>query len=241
MYTTIKKVIMFPIRDTIRSRSFPIVNWTIIILNVLVFFFQSNLSAGGLERFVDDFALIPARVNLSQPMSLMPFFTHIWLHGSLLHIISNMWMLVIFGDNVEDRLGSGRYLLFYILGGIAAGVLQYLFSVNPNIPAVGASGAIAAVMGAYFLFFPRSQVVTFVPIFIFGWFVNLPSFIFLGIWFGTQVLSGVVELTTMAGSDMGGVAWWAHIGGFAFGLLMGNLFAVGRKARPQYRDEYDPW
>ena len=106
---------MFPIRDTIRSRSFPIVNWVIIILNVLVFFFQSNLSGSGLERFINDFALIPANVDLQSPTSYLPFFSHMWLHGSLYHLISNMWMMVIFGDNVEDRMGSGRYLLFYIL------------------------------------------------------------------------------------------------------------------------------
>jgi membrane associated rhomboid family serine protease len=232
---------MFPIRDTIRSRSFPIVNWVIIIINVFVFFIQTNLSAGGLESFIDNFALIPAQIDLNQPLSLFPFFSHMWLHGSLFHIISNMWMLIIFGDNVEDRMGSVRYLVFYVLGGIAAGALQYIFTVNPNLPAVGASGAIAAVMGAYFLFFPRSRVVTFVPIFLFGWFVNIPSFIFLGIWFGTQLLSGVIELTTMAGTNMGGVAWWAHIGGFAFGLLMANLFAAGRKPRRQFSDEYYPW
>ena len=130
---------MFPIRDTIRSRSFPIINWAIIIANVLVFFFQTNLSASGLQRFVDNFALVPARIDLSQPMSLFPFFSHMWLHGSLFHIISNMWMLVIFGDNVEDRMGSARYLIFYILGGLAGGVLQYIFTINPNLPAVGAS------------------------------------------------------------------------------------------------------
>lgn len=232
---------MFPIRDTIRSRSFPIVNWAIIIMNGLVFFFQTNLSSTGLERFISDFALIPAQVDFSKPLTLLPFFTHMWLHGSLFHIISNMWMLVIFGDNVEDRLGSARYLLFYIMGGIAAGALQFYFTVDPGLPAVGASGAIAAVMGAYFLFYPRSKVVTFVPIFLFGWFIHVPSFIFLGIWFGSQLLNGVVELTTMASGDVGGVAWWAHIGGFAFGLLMGNIFAAGRKPRRQYRDEYYPW
>jgi len=232
---------MFPIRDTIRSRSFPIINWVIIIANVFVFFIQSNLSQSGLDRFLDMFALIPAQVDINQPLSLYPFFTHMWLHGSLVHIISNMWMLVIFGDNVEDRLGSLRYLFFYVMGGIAAGILQYIFTVNPNLPAVGASGAIAAVMGAYFLFFPRSRVVTFVPIFLFGWFINVPSFIFLGIWFGTQLFSGVIELTTMAGAEMGGVAWWAHIGGFVFGLVIASLFAVGKKPRRQYRDEYYPW
>ena len=138
-----------------------------------------------------------------------------WLHGSLFHLISNMWTLVIFGDNIEDRLGSGRYLLFYILGGVSAGLLQYFFSTDLNIPALGASGAIAAVMGAYFLFFPRSRVVTLVPVFIFGWFVEIPAVFYLGIWFVTQVFSGVASLGMPAG--MGGVAWWAHIGGFLLG------------------------
>ena len=231
---------MFPIRDTIRSRSFPLVNWAIIILNVLVFFFQANLPNSGMERFISDFALIPAQVDLQTPSTLFPFFSHMWLHGSLFHLISNMWMLVIFGDNVEDRMGSVRYLLFYVLGGIAAGALQFIFTTNPAIPAVGASGAIAAVMGAYFLFYPKSRVVTFVPIFFFGWFVHIPSFIFLGLWFGSQLLNGVIELTSAPG-NMGGVAWWAHIGGFVFGLVMANIFAIGKKPRQQYKDEYYPW
>ena len=219
---------MFPIRDTVRSRSFPIVNWVIIVLNVLVFYFQSNLSSSSLEQFVNTYALIPAKVDLREPLTLLPFLSHMWLHGSLYHLISNMWMLVIFGDNIEDRMGSGRYLIFYILGGIAAGALQYSFTIDPAIAAVGASGAIAAVLGAYFLLFPKSKVVTFVPIFIFGWFANIPSFIFLGIWFGSQLLNGVIELTT-APSGMGGVAWWAHIGGFVFGLLLAKLFTAGKK------------
>ena len=232
---------MFPIRDTVRARSFPFINWIIIALNGLVFFFQANLSPSELDLFLNRFALIPARIDLNQPLTLIPFLTHLWLHGSLLHLISNMWMLFIFGDNVEDRMGSGRYLFFYLLGGISAGLLQVYFSVNPTIPALGASGAIAAVMGAYFLFYPRSKVVTFVPIFFFGWFVHIPSFIFLGIWFGTQILGGMIELSTAAGGVIGGVAWWAHIGGFLFGLILANPFCAGRKKRPNYADEYYPW
>jgi membrane associated rhomboid family serine protease len=231
---------MFPIKDSVRAQSFPFINWTIIILNGLVFYYQVNLSSSGLEQFLETFALIPARINLNQPFSTLPFLTHIWLHGSLFHLISNMWMLFIFGDNVEDRMGSGRYLLFYLLGGISAGILQYYFSVDPNTPAVGASGAIAAVMGAYFIFYPKSRVVTFVPILLFRWFINIPSFIYLGIWFATQLFSGVTEFAA-AGGGMGGVAWWAHIGGFAFGLLLGNIFCIGRKRRPAYKDEYYPW
>ena len=230
---------MLPIRDTIRSRSFPLVNWLIIILNGLIFYHQSTLSQAQLESFVQAWALVPAKINLADPLTWYPFLTHMWLHGSLLHLISNMWILVIFGDNVEDRLGSIRYLIFYLLGGIGAGLLQYFFTTSPNVPALGASGAIAAVMGAYFLFFPRAKVLSFVPIFLFAWFVEIPAVIYLGIWFLMQVYSGVASLS-LPGAESG-VAWWAHVGGFLFGLVAGELFTVGRKRRPDYPDEYYPW
>ena len=232
---------MIPIRDTIRSRSFPFVNWMIIILNALIFFYQLNLSQGQLDAFVETFALIPANINPLNPMTWYPFVTHMWLHGSLLHIISNLWVLLIFGDNVEDRLGSRRYLLFYILGGIAAGLLQYFFSGSSAVPALGASGAIAAVMGAYLVFYPKAKVVTFVPIFIFGWFVRISSFIYITVWFLIQMYSGLVTLGTAASMEAGGVAWWAHIGGFIFGLLMAKPFCIGKCQRKVYVDEHYPW
>jgi len=230
---------MLPIRDTIRSRSFPLVNWLIIILNALLYFHQSTLSQAQLESFAQVWALVPARISLADPLTWYPFLTHIWLHGSLIHLISNMWILVIFGDNVEDRLGSIRYLTFYLLGGIGAGLLQYFFTTSPDVPALGASGAIAAVMGAYFLFFPRAKVVSFVPIFLFVWFVEIPAVVFLGIWFLMQVYSGVASLS-LPGAESG-VAWWAHVGGFVFGLIAGGLFSIGRKRRPDYPDEYYLW
>ena len=230
---------MLPIRDTIRSRSFPLVNWLIIILNGLIFYYQSTLSLAQLESFAQVWALVPAKISLADPTTWYPFLTHMWLHGSLIHLISNMWILVIFGDNVEDRLSSGRYLLFYLLGGIGAGLLQYFFTTSPNVPALGASGAIAAVMGAYFLFFPRAKVLSFVPIFLFAWFVEIPAVVYLGIWFLMQVYSGVASLS-LPGAESG-VAWWAHVGGFVFGLAAGGLFSIGRKKRPNYPDEYYPW
>ena len=219
---------MLPIRDTIRSRSFPLVNWLIIILNGLIFYYQSTLSQAQLESFAQVWALVPAKISLGDPLTWYPFLTHMWLHGSLIHLISNMWILVIFGDNVEDRLGSGRYLLFYLLGGIGAGLLQYFFTTSPDVPALGASGAIAAVMGAYFLFFPRAKVVSFVPIFLFVWFVEIPAVVFLGIWFLMQVYSGVASLS-LPGAESG-VAWWAHVGGFVFGL-------IGRRAVQHWQEE----
>jgi len=232
---------MIPIRDTIRSRSFPFVNWLIIILNILVFMYQSNLSSKELESFVQVFALIPEKVYQTNPLTWYPFITHMWMHASLFHLISNLWILFIFGDNVEDRLGSTRYLIFYFLGGICAGLLQYVFSPNINIPAVGASGAIAAIMGAYFLFFPHSKVVTFVPIFLFGWFTNISSFIYIGIWFLLQVFSGLASLGLTSSAQAGGVAWWAHIGGFLFGLIMAKPFCIGKCQRQTYIDEHYPW
>jgi len=230
---------MLPIRDTVRSRSFPFINWTIIIVNVIVFFFESNLSPGVLNRFAQNWALIPAKVNLGNPLTWYPFFTHIWLHGSLFHLISNMWMLLIFGDNVEDCLGSFRYLVFYILGGISAGLAQYLLNPAEVVPALGASGAIAAVMGAYMLFFPHSRVITFVPVFLFGWFVEIPSLLYLGVWFISQLFSGLAALGMPSG--LGGVAWWAHIGGFLFGMLLAKPFCAGKRPRREYVDEYYPW
>jgi membrane associated rhomboid family serine protease len=230
---------MLPIRDTIRSRSFPLVNWLIIILNGLIFYHQSTLSQAQLESFAQAWALVPSKISMADPLTWYPFLTHMWLHGSLLHLISNMWVLIIFGDNVEDRLGSTRYLLFYLMGGVGAGLLQFFFTTSPNVPALGASGAIAAVMGAYFLFFPKAKVVSFVPIFLFAWFVEIPAVVYLGIWFLMQVYSGVASLS-LPGAESG-VAWWAHVGGFVFGLAAGGLFSIGKKRRPNYPDEYYPW
>jgi membrane associated rhomboid family serine protease len=230
---------MFPIKDTVRSRSFPIINWAIIIVNGLIFLYEYSLSNAGLEHLLQVWALVPASIQLSNPLTWYRFFTHIWLHASWFHVITNMWFLAIFGDNVEDRLGSGRYLLFYVLGGIAAGVLQYIFSSGETIPALGASGAIAAVMGAYLVFYPRAKVVTFVPILLFIWFVNIPAVFFLLLWFFIQLISGFGSLG-IAGS-MGGVAWFAHVGGFLFGMIMARPFCIGRCHRGDYPDEYYPW
>jgi membrane associated rhomboid family serine protease len=142
---------------------------------------------------------------------------------------------------VEDRMGSTRYLVFYILGGIAAGLLQTILANNPTIPAVGASGAIAAVMGAYFLFYPRARVNTLIPVFIFPWFIQVPAVFFLGLWFVSQLFSGFLSLVSPAEMQMGGVAWFAHIGGFMFGLMMANIFTIGKKQPHVYADEYYPW
>jgi len=213
---------MIPIRDTIRARTFSIVNWALIIINVLVFLRESSLSASGLDHMISTYALVPAHINFGNPATWFPFITHMFMHGSWLHLISNMWVLLIFGDNVEDRLGKVGYLLFYLVGGVAAGFLQFILGGDPNVPSLGASGAIAAVMGAYFLFFPRARILTFVPL-IFIWFIRIPAWVYLGIWFGTQLFSGLSALTLQSGGSAGGIAWWAHIGGFAVGFILALL------------------
>lgn len=219
---------MFPVRDTIQSRSFPIMNTFIIVVNVLVFLFEGLLPQVTLEQFFLTFGLVPAGITIFNPLTWIPLVTALFLHGGWFHLISNVWTLFIFGDNVEDRMGSGRYLAFYLLAGMAAGLFQVFFSVDPLVPTIGASGAIAGVLGAYFILYPRAKVLTFIPVFILPWFVNIPAFIYLGIWFVSQLSSGLVSLGAVG--QFGGVAWWAHIGGFVFGLLMVGIFSqAGRR------------
>lgn len=240
---------MLPLRDTIRSYGFPVVNLIIIGVNALVFLFEISLPPAGLDRLISVFGLVPARLPLSNPaallqdpQSLLSLFSHMFLHGGWVHFLSNMWILYIFGDNVEDRMGSGRYLVFYLVSGLASGLMQSVIDPSSQVPAIGASGAIAGVLGAYFLLFPGARVVTLIPIFIIPWFVEIPALFYLGFWFVTQLFSGIAAL---GATSMGGVAWWAHIGGFVFGALVYRLFtprlhpAYLRLYR-KYPDEYLP-
>jgi membrane associated rhomboid family serine protease len=232
---------MLPIKDTIRSRTFPIVNWILIVANVLIFIYEVLLTPAQLDQFIETFGLVPAYLEPLNPLTWYPVLSHMFLHGGWFHLLSNVWILFIFGDNVEDRMGSTRYLSFYILGGITAGLIQSYLATNPNIPSIGASGAIAAVMGAYILFYPRARVITLIPIFIIPWFVEIPAFVFLGVWFVSQLYSGVLALASQDAAQWGGVAWWAHIGGFIFGLVMAKIFAAGRREQRWFPDEYYPW
>lgn len=241
---------MLPIRDTIRSYTFPVITWLIIGINTVVFFFELNLPDAQLNRFIQIFALTPANLHLNapwllmnNPLPLITLVTHMFLHGGWFHFLSNMWILFIFGDNVEDRMGSGRYLVFYTLGGVAAGIIQALISPFSEVPALGASGAIATVLGAYFLLYPRARVTTLIPLVFIPWFVEIPAVVYLGFWFVSQLYSGVVSLGMADEAMMGGVAWFAHIGGFVFGLLFARLFIPRRHPAylRQYPDEYWPW
>lgn len=210
---------MIPLRDTTESSSFPIVNYALIAANALVYVIQLT-PEGSTTRFLLTYGLVPLRYSepeigqfFTLGQQVFSFFSFMFLHGGFWHILSNMWSLYIFGDNVEDRLGSIRYLFFYLLCGLASGVSHLAANWHSQIPTVGASGAIAGVMGAYFLLFPRARILTLIPIFIFPYFVELPAFFFLGIWLLIQFISA-------AGSPSGGgVAWWAHIGGFLFGMI----------------------
>ena len=216
---------MIPLRDTIPSRTFPFVNYALIGVNVLVFLFEVALGPR-LEQFVHVFGVVPDRViaiftQAPQhiPWAVIPFLTSMFLHGGWLHLLGNMLYLYIFGDNVEDVLGHFRYLAFYILSGVAASLVHLGANASSQIPTVGASGAIAGVMGAYFILFPHSRVVTLLPIFFFIQIVEIPAVVFLGIWFLIQFLTGSFQ--SAAAGDVGGVAWWAHIGGFAVGIGYG--------------------
>ncbi len=232
---------MLPLKDTIRSRSFPVVNLLLIGANLLVFLYELSLTPSGLDRLIANYGLIPARIHWNQFGTLYPLVTNMFLHAGWLHILGNMWFLFIFGDNVEDRMGPMRYLLFYFLGGIAASTMQVVVDPSSQIPAIGASGAIAAVLGAYFVYFPRARVITLVFIFILPWIIEIPALIYLGIWFALQFFPGVLSLATSAGTAAGGVAWWAHIGGFLFGLILAMPFALRRRPSRWYPDEYRPW
>ncbi len=210
---------MIPLRDTIPSRRTPIIIWLIVILNTIIFLYEIRLPAQGLEEFINEFGLTPSKLIFYLPLTWFPLVSHMFLHGGWFHFLSNMWILIVFGDNVENRIGSTRFILFYLIGGISAGVVQSIFG-NADIPVVGASGAIAATLGAYFLFFPTARVVTLIPILIFPWFVRIPAIIYLGLWFFTQLWSGLISMAGEDGVSLGGVAWWAHIGGFLVGLFM---------------------
>jgi membrane associated rhomboid family serine protease len=216
---------MIPIRDEIPTRRVPVVNYLLIAANIFVFLLEW-LAGPNQESLVYQFALIPA--NFTSGFSLGAFaniFTSMFMHAGLLHLGGNMLYLWIFGDNVEDSMGSGKYLAFYLAGGMVASLAHILTNPGSQIPTVGASGAIAAVLGAYLVLYPHSRVVTFIPL---GYFMRLtlvPASIVLGLWFVLQLFNGVLSL---GGSDVGGVAFWAHIGGFVFGVVMAKLLSNRR-------------
>ncbi|MFH2059700.1 MAG: rhomboid family intramembrane serine protease [Pseudomonadota bacterium] len=214
---------MIPIRDTQPSNCFPVVTYLLIAINFLAFLFQWQTGFDN-KPFFYLFGLVPAKYTVREFSEHFSFanqwisiFTYMFLHGGLMHFIGNMWTLYIFGDNVEEHFGSLRFLFFYLVCGVLSGLFHFFSNPVSMVPTIGASGAIAGVMGAYFLLFPKSRILTVIPIIIIPWFIEIPAFVFLGIWFLFQFLNAT-------GSGAGsGIAWWAHIGGFIAGLALVQL------------------
>ncbi|HEX9148849.1 MAG TPA: rhomboid family intramembrane serine protease [Thermoanaerobaculia bacterium] len=227
---------MFPIRDTIPSRHVPVATWLIIGVNVVVFLLELANPAPVVEQMTYLFGIVPARYthpewarSVGFPSSYWPFVTSMFLHGGWLHVIGNMWALWIFGDNVEDRMGPLRFLLFYGICGVAAGLVHLLTNTGSTVPAIGASGAIAGVMAAYFILFPRARIVAMFPIVFWPVFFEVPAFLYLGFWFFVQFFSGATALVSPERAS--GIAWWAHVGGFATGALTFWIFIRPRARR----------
>ncbi len=230
---------MIPIQDTVPSRSVPLATWGLILLNGLVFLQELALPPERLEQLVSLLGMVPARLGYD-PEAWWTLLTCMFLHGGWMHFVGNMWTLYLFGDNVEDRMGSARFLVFYLLCGLAAGLSHVLTDPNSSIPTVGASGAIAGVLGAYFVLFPTARIITLVPVLFIPFIVEIPAIFYLGVWFVSQLFSGTLALIGPGYYE--GVAWWAHVGGFVAGLA---LLPVFKKTPQQYRrayaDEYWPW
>jgi membrane associated rhomboid family serine protease len=238
---------MIPLKDDAPRITTPYMTWLLLVINIGIFLFEWMLGLkfgrGALDGFVRIFGLVPVRVTIllaggqvplrlvhqlgahlvTPAAALLPFFTSMFLHASWLHVIANMWALWIFGDNVEDHLGHFTYLLMYLLCGLAGGVTHTLLNLGSTVPSVGASGAIAGIMGAYFVLYPSARVLTLVPFF-FVFFMWLPAWVVLGYWFVVQFLSGAATSIAATHSSGGGVAFWAHVGGFVAGLVLIRLF-----------------
>jgi membrane associated rhomboid family serine protease len=221
---------VIPIRDVIPSRTTPVVTVLIIVVNAAVFLYQQTLGKAELTEFVYRYALVPATFSIPAVLTSM------FMHGDWMHFLGNMLFLWIFGDNVEDRVGHGRFVLFYVLCGAAAALAQVWITPSSRIPMVGASGAIAGVMGAYFVMFPHSRVLTLVPIFFFIELIEVPAIFFLGIWFLLQFLSGVTSLGVPRTQDVGGVAFWAHVAGFVAGVIWIFVFRRPERQRVEWFD-----
>ncbi len=234
---------MIPLQDILPRKNPPIMTWLIILANVLVFFYELNLTPLQREIFFKTWGVIPARffvphfsAMLGEPFyhKYLTLFTHLFIHGGWLHIIGNMWTLWIFGDNVEDRLGPFKFLIFYLMCGIFATLFHSFIYKTSTIPLIGASGAISGVMGAYFVMYPMARILILFPIFFIPLFFEIPAFLYLGYWLLIQVYSGIFALSFP--HSFGGIAWFAHFGGFVFGAITHRFFC-DNKCR-FYQDEY---
>ena len=222
---------MIPLRDSVRPRTTPFVNWIIIALNLYIFIREVMLPPGQLNEVYYTLGVIPASVTQlfldgsAMGTVIITFFTAMFLHGGWMHVLGNMLFLWVFGDNVEDRLGHFKFLLFYLATGIVGAIAHIMSDPFSEVPIIGASGAIAGVLGAYFVTFPRARVLTLLPIIIFFTIVEIPAVVFLAFWFVLQLFNGTASL----GGSANPVAWWAHVGGFLSGIVLIKIMAPGRK------------
>ncbi len=219
---------MFPLRDSEPSLTRPYVTIGLILVNLFVFFYELSLSDFELQHFMLKWGTVPVRFES------IDLLTSMFLHGGWMHVLGNVWFLWVFGDNIEDTLGHSTYLLFYLLCGLAGGIAHVMFNPMSSAPAIGASGAISGVMGAYLLRFPQSRVHTLLFFFIFVTTIEVPAVLMIGYWFVVQLFSGFGQLA-MAHSGQGGTAWFAHIGGFLAGILLIKILP-GRPS-PRMRQE----
>lgn len=221
---------MLPLRDSTPSQHFPLVTVILIVFNLYVFSQELLLGPNELEELYYTLGLVPAQFNQSNlPLeAFLPFLSSMFLHGSWMHVIGNMWILWLFGDNVEDKMGRGRFLAFYLGSGVIAALTHYLINIHSTVPVVGASGAVAGVMGAYFIMFRHARVLTLIPPF---FLVTIPAWVYLGFWAVSQLFSGTVGLLS---ADAGQIAFWAHVGGFVAGMFFYKYFLRSNHNRPTY-------
>lgn len=227
---------MLPLKDDQPRYSTPWVNGFLIGLNLVIFLFESTLNARSLNLLIRQFGVVPSHLaaylagspKYTLAAVIVPFFTSLFLHGGWMHVIGNMWFLFIFGDNVEDYLGHFKYLTFYLLTGVIAMMTQVATDLHSTVPALGASGAIAGVLGAYFVLYPRARVLTWFFVFV----LWIPAWIVLGYWFVLNFLSGTSSLLAVGPHNMGGIAFWAHVGGFVSGALLIRVFGERQMRSP---------
>jgi membrane associated rhomboid family serine protease len=236
---------MIPLKDDTPRFRMPYITYFLVALNTVIFLYELlGFGPHARTQFMFQFGMVPARItalvsgmpHLSAETALLPILTSMFLHASWLHLIGNMWVLWIFGDNIEDYLGHFLYIVFYLLSGLAAAVAHTLLNATSVVPSVGASGAIAGVMGAYFVLYPRAKVLTLVPLIVFFTFWWLPAWIVLGYWFVIQFFSGAATAVAVSSQTAGGIAFWAHVGGFVAGIVLIKLFPAQRR-----RLRYGTW
>jgi len=220
-----------PLHDNNPTRTTPVITYGLIGLNLFVFLYEIMLPGPALQEFIETWGVVPVLLSASFDGQATVFvwltlITSQFLHGGILHVAGNMLYLWVFGNNVEDKLGHIKFLLFYLICGVLASLFQWFFSQDSAIPLIGASGAIAGVMGAYILRFPKAKILTLFPLFIFFTTIRIPAYLFLGFWFVLQAFNSVVSLGMQTAEDTGGVAYWAHAGGFVVGAVLGPMLGL---------------